>query len=377
MRYGFTTGSCAAAAAKAATYMLLSGIRKENIEIETPSGKMFDATIVDIQREEARVSCSVIKDGGDDPDVTTGAHVCAVAELGNPDIDDIELDGGVGVGRVTRPGLNQPVGNAAINSVPRQMITKEVREVKELLDFHGTIKITISVPEGIELASKTFNPRLGIENGISILGTTGIVEPMSNQALIDTIRVELNQKKAMGHKCICISPGNYGLDFMKATFDYNLDLAVKCSNFIGVTLDIAKEIGFEKILMVGHLGKLVKVAGGIMNTHSKEADCRMEIMASTMVKAANAVGFVLDNTDILKVLDCVNTEEAFSLVKGKDQIVEAFSSILISKIQENMQRRAGESVRIECMVYTNEHGLIGASKDAYIFMEEIKGIDLV
>ena len=292
MRYGFTTGSCAAAAAKAAAYMLLTGKEKKEITIETPKGILYHAKICDPVRGETKVSCAVQKDGGDDPDVTTGALIyAAVSFRDGINAEDqseharekepvIVIDGGNGVGRVTRPGLDQPVGNAAINHVPREMIEKEVREVCAALDFHGTLAVEISVPGGEELAKSTFNPRLGIVGGISILGTSGIVEPMSAQALLDTIRVELRQHRALGEQLIAVSPGNYGLDFMKRTYDYDLDRSVKCSNFIGQTVDMAVECGFTHMLMTGHIGKLIKVSGGIMNTHSREADCRMELLAA-------------------------------------------------------------------------------------------------
>lgn len=206
MRYGFTTGSCAAAAAKAACYMLLTGRRKETISIQTPKGIVFNAQIEDIVMNENSVSCAVIKDGGDDPDITTGVHVCALVTMepyamqGNDSSNDnakVIIDGGNGVGRVTKPGLDQPVGNAAINHVPRKMIADEVAEVMDICDYKGVIRVEISVPEGREVAANTFNPRLGIEGGISILGTSGIVEPMSTKALLDTIRVELRQKRAL------------------------------------------------------------------------------------------------------------------------------------------------------------------------------------
>ena len=189
MRYGFTTGSCAAAAAKAAAYMLITGREKRSITIETPKGIPYTTELMDIYREEKKVRCAVKKDGGDDPDITTGAFICASVSYGSKEEATIEIDGGSGVGRVTKPGLDQPMGNAAINSVPRKMIEKEVREVCELLDYKGSLMVEISIPQGEELAIQTFNPRLGIIGGISILGTSGIVEPMSSQALLDTIRV--------------------------------------------------------------------------------------------------------------------------------------------------------------------------------------------
>lgn len=368
MRKGFTTGSCAAAAAKAATYVLLSGIKKNTIQIETPAGIIFDAQIVDTVISENEVSCAVVKDGGDDPDVTTGAHIVAKASIKDKNKKTVLVDGGIGVGRVTKPGLNQPVGNAAINLVPRQMIEKEVLEVMEILDFNGTIYIEISVPEGEELADKTFNPRLGIEGGISILGTTGIVEPMSTQALLDTISVELKQKRALGYNSIVMSPGNYGLEFMRTQYNYDLDKAVKCSNYIGKSIDMAKEYGFENILLVGHMGKLVKVAGGIMNTHSREADSRMEILSAAAIMAG------ADSEAAKYILSCVNTVEAYDFLisKGKEKEV---AKIITDKVYYYVNHRSGDTCHIECMIYSNEHGLIGCSKDALTLLEKIKGQD--
>ena len=363
MRKGFTTGSCAAAAAKAAAFMLLTGQEKLNIEIETPAGVMFAAEIVDIIRNERQVTCAVIKDGGDDPDVTTGAHVTATVSIARDTIEqsfdepDVLIDGGVGVGRVTLPGLDQPVGNAAINSVPREMIAKEVVEVCKLLDFNGILNVEISVPEGVELANKTFNPRLGITDGISILGTTGIVEPMSNKATIDTINVELSQKKALGFKYAAVTPGNYGLKFMKDTFDYDLDASVKCSNFIGETVDKVIELGFEGMIITGHIGKLIKVAGGIMNTHSHEADARMEILASQVIRAGG------DAVLARKVLGCLNTEEALNLIKEAN-LLEATMDIVLEKILFYLNFRAGNEINIQCILYSNEFGILAQSHGA-------------
>lgn len=359
MKKGFTTGSCGAAAAKAAAYMLLTGQEKLNIEIETPAGIMFKTDLVDVKRSEEQVSCAVIKDGGDDPDVTTGAHVVATVSIVEEFADslEIEIDGGIGVGRVTLPGLDQPVGNAAINHVPREMITKEVTEVCSLLDFKGKLRVEISIPEGVELASKTFNPRLGIVDGISVLGTTGIVEPMSNKALIDTIKVELEQKKALGYKIVAVSPGNYGLNFMKDQYDYDLDASVKCSNFIGETIDMSCDLGFEGILLTGHIGKLVKVAGGIMNTHSHEADARMEILTASVIRAG------ADAALAKEILDCLNTEEALRLIEANGFLSKTMD-IILEKVLFYLDFRSQKRIKIECILYSNEFGLLAESKGA-------------
>lgn len=384
MRNGFTTGSCSAAAAKAAAYMLLSGYKKEKINIDTPGGIKYEALVEDIIMENNQVSCAVRKDGGDDPDVTSGCLVYATVSffndtdrefvsdnvlnestakeksdnrLDNYNVENrVIIEGGKGVGVVTRPGLDQPVGNAAINSVPRKMIEAEVQSVMEMFDYRGDIRVIISVPEGEEIAVKTFNPRLGIEGGISIIGTSGIVEPMSTKAILDTIKVELNQKKQEGCTTAIVSPGNYGLDFMKRTFDYDLDKAVKCSNFIGDTIDMAVSLGFESMLLVGHIGKLIKVSGGIMNTHSKEADSRMELMAAAALKAG------CERDVVLNILECLTTEEAYGYIIDSD-IKDKMSKILMERTGFYLNKRAGYKMEVDCIMYSNESGLIGSTMD--------------
>ena len=361
MRYGFTTGSCAAAAAKAAAYMLLTGREKTKITIETPKGILYTAQIRNICRKEQEVSCAVEKDGGDDPDITTGALICAKVSLpqeeGSEALARVVIDGGFGVGRVTKPGLDQPVGNAAINHVPREMIEREVLQVCQVLDYCGSLAVEISVPEGEHLAERTFNPRLGIVGGISILGTSGVVEPMSTQAILDTIRVELRQQRALGREDVVISPGNYGLDFLKNTYHYDLDKSVKCSNFIGLTIDMAVEEGFKRLLLAGHIGKLIKVAGGIMNTHSREGDCRMELLTAFAVKCGVAA------VDAAKLLSCVTTEEAVRILDecGRRQEVMDYA---MERILFYLEKRAQGKLAIECIMYANDFGALAKSKEA-------------
>ena len=369
MKYGFTTGSGSAAAAKAAVYMLLTGSRKENIVITTPKGIDFVADIVDIDIREQYARCGVVKDGGEDPDITTGAVIYARVEMLADELCNVVIDGGEGVGRVTKPGLDQPVGEAAINSVPRQMIEKEVREVMELLDSRDSFLITIEVSDGEEIANKTFNPRLGIIGGISILGTSGIVEPMSSQALLDTIRVELNQKRALGNDMIVIAPGNYGLDFMRDEYGYNLDRAVKCSNFIGDTLDMVGELGFEKVLFCGHIGKLIKVAGGIMNTHSKEADCRMEIMTYLALKAG------ADIETLEAVAACVSTDAAYEVIL-KAGIEAEFMKNVMDRIVYHLNKRVSGRYKIECIVYSKEYGLLGETDGSRELVKKLLAVEI-
>ena len=373
MRYGFTTGSCAAAAAAAACYMLLTGRKKEEMTILTPKGISYTSKLVDISINESSAACAIVKDGGDDPDITTGAHIVAEAAFLQKEspqkdktdaVQQIIIRGGKGVGRVTKPGLDQPVGEAAINHVPREMIEKEVRRICELCDYNGKLQVTISVPEGEEIAQKTFNPRIGITGGISILGTSGIVEPMSSQALLDTIQVELRQKKAMGQQMIAVTPGNYGLDFMKEAFAYDLDKSVKCSNFIGNTIDMAAETGFCGMLLTGHIGKLVKVSGGIMNTHSKEGDCRMELLAAAALKSGGS------KTQALEILEAVTTEEGIRILQEGGNLQKTMQ-ILMEKIMFYLQKRAAGRLQIECMMYANGYGLLAESSGAEAMLETL------
>lgn len=361
MKHGFTTGSCAAAAAKAAIYMLLFGTEKKRIRIMTPKGVGYEPEIVHIKRETNYVSCAVIKDGGDDPDVTSGALVFAEASVLEVCEEGTEasviIDGGEGVGRVMRPGLDQPVGNAAINSVPRKMIATEVRAVCAAADFHGTVSIKISVPNGEKLAERTFNPRLGIKGGISIIGTSGIVEPMSRQAIVDTIRVELRQKKMCGDICAYVSPGNYGAAFMIERYGYDIDKSVKCSNFIGETVDMAAELGFKNMLLSGNIGKLVKVAGGIMNTHSHEGDCRMELLVCAALKA----GMSADKA--VKILDCAVTDEALQIIKDDGRLEAAMENVM-ERVMYYLNRRAAGRLKIECLIYSTRFGELAKSKGA-------------
>lgn len=358
MRYGFTTGSCAAAAAKAAAYMLLTGKVKTEITIETPKGIAYRTGISDIVRNEGMVSCGVEKDGGDDPDVTTGIMIYAkVSYVRDREKENgqVYIEGGAGVGRVTKPGLDQPVGNAAINRIPRKMIRKEVTEVCRYADYKGSLRVEISAPEGERLSGRTFNPRLGITGGISILGTSGIVEPMSNQAILDTIRVELNQRKAQGFDYAAVTPGNYGQDFMKRVYGYDLDRSVKCSNFIGDTVDMAVELGFSRILLTGHIGKLIKVAGGIMNTHSKEADCRMELLAAFAIRER------AEPEECRRILECVTAEEAISVLR-KSKKVQSVMGHIAKRICFYLEKRAGGRLRADCVLYSNEFGELARSK---------------
>ena len=362
LRLGYTTGSCAAAASKAAAYMLLSGRRKERITLETPKGITLELDVLDIKMGESAVSCAIKKDAGDDPDVTDGALVYSTVTL--RDAPGVHIDGGEGVGRVTKPGLDQPVGNAAINSVPRSMIKENVEEVMKLFDCRYGLNVVISCPAGEALAKKTFNPRLGIVGGISVLGTTGIVEPMSEKALVETIRAELNQRRALGAENVLLTPGNYGAEFIKTSLGVDPNIAVQTSNFIGDSLDICRELGFCRILLIGHIGKLVKLAGNMMNTHSKYGDCRMEILSS------HAAAEGADGVLVKKMLACVACDEAVRLMREADAELEkrALKSVT-RKAHENLSHRAGDGMTVEMIMFSKEYGILGETENAREYLK--------
>lgn len=355
LRLGYTTGSCAAAAAKAAAFMLLSGCRMEQVTLLTPKGIRLELPVRKITVGSDAVSCAIEKDSGDDPDVTRGALI--FAEVSRCEGEGVEIDGGVGVGRVTKPGLDQPVGAAAINSVPRRMIREAVEEIRTLTDSREGLRVVISVPEGEALAKKTFNPRLGIVGGISILGTTGIVEPMSEQALVETIRVELRQRRESGAEHVLLTPGNYGSDFIRDGLGIDPAVAVQTSNFIGDALEICRELGFRGAVLVGHLGKLVKLAGGMFNTHSKYGDCRMELITAH----AAAVGLGAERVE--EILRCVSCDDALRILREADLCGQTMAR-LMERIGFHLQVKAGEELEIGAIAFSKVYGLLGQTAGA-------------
>ena len=361
LRLGYTTGSCAAAAAKAAAFMLLTGRRKDTIDLLTPKGIRLHLTVEEIKITSSEVSCAIRKDSGDDPDATRGTLVFACVR--KMDAPGVLIDGGAGIGRVTKRGLDQPVGAAAINSVPRRMIEENVREVCALCGYDGGVSVVISVPEGEALAKKTFNPRLGIVGGISILGTTGIVEPMSEQALVDTIRVELRQRRELGAEYVLLTPGNYGADFIRDSIGIDPRTAVLTSNFIGDALELSRELGFHGALLIGHIGKLVKLAGGMWNTHSKFGDCRMELLA------AHAASLGLRPEKVSELLACVMCDDAIRILK-EEQLYDAVLARLAGRIEFHLQHKCGE-MEVGAMVFSKEYGRLCQTSCAQALLQKI------
>lgn len=361
LRCGYTTGTCAALAAQGAAKLLLTGHAPRSLTLCTPKG--WDVTVrpdLCCMQGESAV-CSVLKDAGDDADVTDGLPI--LATVTKTDLPGVQIDGGAGVGRVTKPGLDQPVGAAAINHVPRQMIAQQVQDVCRENGYTGGISVIISVEGGEAAARRTFNPQLGVEGGLSILGTSGIVEPMSEQAIVDTIALEIRQHAAASKKLI-LTPGNYGMDFLHAQgWDARGIPVVKCSNFLGDALDCAAVEGIRELLLVGHIGKLVKVAGGIMNTHSRYADCRTELFCAHAALCGAG-------TEVCRSLMAAATADACLEILEKANYREAVLQSLLEAVQRHLGHRMGENCRVGAVLFSNQFGLLGMTQPAKEILEQ-------
>ncbi|MBP1560692.1 MAG: cobalamin biosynthesis protein CbiD [Oscillospiraceae bacterium] len=347
LRCGYTTGSCAAAAAKAAAEMLITGETLSSVRISTPKGIDLDLEVLESVTSRDYAECAIKKDSGDDPDITNGILVFAKVSYIPC---GIEIARGKGIGVVTKAGLDQPMGEFAINSVPRKMITEAVNEIVEKFDYHGGFRVEISVPDGEEIAKKTYNPRMGIEGGISIIGTSGIVEPMSNSALIDTIRVEAKMRQADGYRNLLLTLGNYSESFVQNTMSFALEKSVKCSNFIGEAIDIALETGFERVLIIGHIGKLVKLGAGIMNTHSAQADGRMDVLVTCGVLAG------ADIDSLKKIPECATVDAALDILK-ENGYMEKTLEILAQRAEYYLNAKVKNEIEIGAVMFSDKHGI--------------------
>lgn len=359
LRCGYTTGTCAAAAARASAQALLTGSFPADLTLQTPAGIAVTVTPENCRLERDFAECAVRKDGGDDCDVTNGALiVAAVRKIAQ----GIEIDGGEGVGRVTRPGLDQPVGAAAINRGPRQMIEAQLRQALAESGQSCGLHAEISVPEGRVLAEKTFNPRLGVEGGISILGSTGIVRPMSRQALVDTIRAELRMNRAEGVTDVLMTPGNYGADFAEHKLGLDMRRAVQCSNYIGDALDIAVTLGFSSVLLVGHVGKLCKLAANVMDTHSRTADARREVFVT------HAALLGADRSLLRALYDAATTDASLALLNEAGLQQQVMDSIARSAGQA-LQRRAGK-LNVQAVLFSQAAGCTAMTDGAKALLEK-------
>lgn len=356
MRCGYTTGTCAAGATRAAAEALLAGTFPASVVVETPAGIDVALDIEQPEKDGGWACCAVRKDGGDDPDVTDGALVFSKVSLSEQ--PGVRIDGGVGVGRVTRPGLDQPIGAAAINSVPRAMITAQVEQAAQAHGYAGGMDVEISIPAGVELAQRTFNPRLGIVGGISILGTSGIVRPMSEASLIGSLEIEMRQLAQEGNRHLLLAPGNYGRDFARDVLGLSVESCVQCSNYLGEALDRAVTLGFQTVLVVGHVGKLAKVAAGNMNTHSRVSDARRETLAAHAALAGASRELVA------AIMDSGTTDEIFDLLDAEG-LVEQVMATLVERLEAQLEHRTLGRLGIGAIVFSKTRGELGSTSHAH------------
>ncbi|MBO0452137.1 MULTISPECIES: cobalt-precorrin-5B (C(1))-methyltransferase CbiD [Enterococcus] len=362
LRKGYTTGSCATAAATAAAGLLFNNEAHENIQIELPNTEKLTIPIASLEMKEDTCEAFVVKDGGDDVDATDGMLIGA--KLSKNATKQIIIDGGTGIGRVTEVGLQIPVGEAAINPVPRGMIEEAVRKI---IGPEQGAKVVIFAPEGASIANQTMNRRLGIIGGISILGTTGIVTPMSEEGWKKSISLELEMKKSQGYRSVILCPGNYGEDFVLKTLKFGEDKIVSMSNFVGYVLKEVQRLEFEKVLMVGHLGKLIKVSAGIFSTHSKDADARAEILIANLALLGMSV------EQLKKIQGCLTTEAAGDIIA--DAGYEKVYPIIAKKIKyrsESLLKYRKHQPIIEVVLFSSQRGYLASTKPIEVLKEEWK-----
>ena len=366
LRCGYTTGTCAALGAAGAARLLLTGHVPESVGLRTPKGIVVEVAPQFCRPTADGAECAIVKDGGDDIDATTGLPVVAAVTLLPDAPRTVTIDGGAGVGRVTKPGLDQPVGAAAINHVPRQMITEALLKEADAVGYGGGFAVTVSIEGGAAAAKRTFNPHIGVEGGLSVLGTSGIVEPMSQQALLDTLQIEIHQA-ALKSRRLILAPGNYGLDYLAAHMPELARIpVVKISNFVGEALDMAATEHFAEALLVGHVGKLVKLAGGIMNTHSKQADCRTELFC------AHAALCGADAATCRALMDAATTDACLEILDAAN-LREPVVASLLDAIQTHVDRRAAEAFRVGAVLFSNQAGPLGQTKTADTLLKAWKG----
>ncbi|TCT13798.1 cobalt-precorrin 5B C1-methyltransferase [Natranaerovirga pectinivora] len=357
LRTGYTTGSCAAAAAKAAAWMLCHQDICNQIKIDTPKGWQL---ILDVQKptfNETEAKCCIIKDSGDDPDITNGIEVFAKVTF--QETEEVTIIGGKGVGRVTQKGLQVPVGHSAINPTPMKMIQEEVRHV---IPYPQGVQVEIELPKGEALAKKTFNPRLGIEGGLSILGTTGIVEPMSQEALKDTIKLEFNIIKEKGYKKVVLVPGNIGEKLIETFFNYKGENFIKISNYLGYALDLCVALEFDDVLIAGHIGKLIKPAGGTFYTHNRISSTRMEILTANLALLGMA------NPHLIEIMNCRTTEEAMTIIEREGY--KEIYPLLVGKIVDHCEAYCFDQVKVHVALFSMDQLLAKSNSVLEMFKDE-------
>lgn len=342
LRTGFTTGTCATAAARAALQAIMDKKKIDSIKVSLPKEKEMTVNIASCKFDNIASSCSVIKDGGDDPDVTHGAEIIVNLEI-TSNAGQIEIDGGEGVGRVTKPGLGLEVGSAAINPTPKKMITQNLMEIgKDLLQKKG-IKVMISVPKGKEIAPKTDNPRLGIMGGISILGTTGIVIPYSTASFAASIRQSLDVTIAMGDNTVVLTTGGRSEDFAKKEINLPDHCFVQMGDFSGYTIQQCAKKSIKKAHVAGFIGKMTKIAMGVKQTHVKGSKVDMDFLAKIAQKC-NAT------KDTMQEIKNANTARHVQEIIIKNK-VDGFFTMVCKEACEQMRTHCENKVEIHVTLF--------------------------
>lgn len=362
LRWGYTTGSCAAAAAQAAAMLLLTGQAPHEVVLHTPKGITLYLSPQQMQRSAHEAVCAIRKDSGDDPDVTDGILIFAAVSR---TAQGIVIEGGKGIGHVTRPGLSVPVGEAAINPAPRAQITAALERAAHDCGYDGGFRVVISAENGENIAKQTYNAHLGVVGGISILGTSGIVEPMSEAAIMDTTHLELDSAFASGERIAFLCPGNYGADFARDTLGLDLERAIKTSNFIGDAVDYAAYRGFPKILLIGHAGKLIKLAAGVMNTHSAVADCRQEVFTAHAALCGAPTDVLAGLMQAITVDVCIELLDTAGL---RDAVLQRINTAIQLRLDARLRGKA----EIQYMIFTNRYGLLTYSAGAPALCKELQ-----
>lgn len=318
-RYGFTTGTTATAASIGAAYMYLND-KRDMVDVELPAGITLSIPIEYFKEQNNFFICGVKKNAGDDPDVTDGILISSKLEFIKKE-NGLEFNffAGEGVGIFTKDGLALPKGEAAINPVPRQMMIDNLSRILKEAGFKGIVNITVMVENGVEIAKKTFNERLGIIGGISILGTSGLVLPMSKTALLETIEADIKFRlQNSKERRVYLAPGNIGAKFLEKNFNINSTTVAIISNFIGESIDYAISNDAKEIVLCGDLGKLIKLSGGIMNTHSNDSDSRLELLVSSVLKLCIKESIQLPIQVISNIFEQKTTTGAVNIIRDNN-----------------------------------------------------------
>lgn len=351
MKSGYTTGACAAAGVKAALLFLLKNEVVDSVDIKSLHDELLHIPVKNVRCTDKGAIVEIIKNAGDDPDITNGVSI--YTEVCLNENGEINFIGGKGVGRVTKKGMSIPVGEPAINPGPREMMTIVVRE---LLSHGQGCDIIISIPDGVELAKRTLNPILGIEGGISVIGTSGIVRPMSEEGFKNSLTPQIDVAYAAGYKSQIFVPGKIG-ENIAVKLGLPKSTIIQTSNFIGHMLEYAAEKKLQNVLFVGHLGKLVKLAAGNFHTHSKISDARMETLAAY----SGALG--MDRQGIIEILDCVTTEAAITII-AQYGLEDKLYSLLCEKASMRAMRRVYNELTVGTVMVTLKGEILGMDQNA-------------